>query len=434
MRLLRDGKPIFLRGAYYIQPAAYHHCFLLELDERQMARDFQAMRRFGLNCFAISVNWGDFTSRVDMTARRCEWNAAAPERLRRLLACARREDLIAVLWFGISRVPEGLPGCKPGRAEKDLCGHEHSPYCGYVWPDYPGCVQFGDFEWQAFLDFHRRVAEVTRGFDNVIFDPLDWQHINMNYWTWGSQRNLQAWRDWLRAADPDLSHWNQRWGDESKGWEGVFFPVDDWVRQTAARLGGSPYAGKPARLQAGKPDDAYEGPKWRDFRAWHDGLCNTVAREITAALKQVRPDVLIGQRVDIWHYGDFRANTWAAGKVDFIFQGWYSEKPEQASSPQRFVAGAVRDVTRRWPRPMPIVFWETGMNVPDLPTRQAEELQARQLVATERTTGALHLAGWLWWTWRDYCLSKEALRFGLVRLDGTPKLSLRSLRQAASER
>jgi len=417
-RLLCNGKPVFLRGSYYVQPAAYHHCFLIEFDERQMARDFRRMRKLGMNCLAISVNWGDFISRLDVAKRRCEWNAEVGRRLRRLLDCARRENLIVDLWFGTARAPVGLPGCRVGESEKDLCGHLHRAFCGYMWQNYPGCAQFDDFEWQAFLDYHRRVAELTRGFDNVIFDPLDWQHLNMNYWAWGNERNLEAWRTWLRRRNPDLSYWNKRWGENGGSWSQVFFPVDDWVRQTAARLGGSPYAGKP---------DTPEGPKWKGFRAWHDGLCNEVATAITGVLKEVRPDVLIGQRVDIWHYGDFRANTWAAGQVDFIFQGWYSEKPEQARSPGRFIAGAVRDVAVRWPRPVPMVFWETGMNMPDLPERQADELQAVQFAVTERTAQELHLSGWMWWTWRDYCMSKAALRFGLTRVDGTPKPALQSL-------
>ena len=427
-RLLSNGKPMFLRGSYYVQPGAYHHCFLTELDERQMARDFRAMREAGMNCFAIAVNWGDFMTRVDVSARSYKWNAEVDKRFRRLLECARRENLIVNLWFGTARLPEGLPGCTVGGEETDLCGNKHRPFCGYVWQDYPGCAQFNEFQWQAFLDFHRHVAELTRGFDDVIFDPLDWQHINMNYWCWANARNLEAWRAWLKSRNPDLSHWNTRWRENNSSWEEVFFPVDDWVRQTAALHAGSPYAGKP---------DTPEGPKWQDFRVWHDWLCNIVSQVITGVLKEVRPDVLIAQRVDIWHYGDFRANTWGVGRVDLIFQGWYSEKPEQARDASRWIAGAVRDVAVRWPRPMPFVFWETGMNPPaggpDLPRRQADELQARQVVSTERTARALHLVGWMWWTWRDYCMSKAALGYGLVRLDGTAKPALRALREAVRE-
>jgi len=425
MQLVRDGRPLFLRGAYYVQPTAYHHCFLERLDERQMARDLRAMRDAGMNCLAIGVNWGDLMPRLNVTQRRWEWDDAIGARLRRLLECARRESLIVDIWFGTARNPVGLPGCNVGEPEKDLCGNKHTPFCGYVWKNYPGCAQGDDFEWQSFLAYHRRVAELTRGFDNVIFDPLDWQHLNMNYWCWGNERNLEAWRTWLKNKNPDLSYWNKRWGENSGSWDEVFFPVDEWVRRTAALLGGSPYAGKP---------DTPEGPKCKDFREWHDGLCNQVARAITDTLKSVRPDVLIGQRVDIWHYGDFRQNTWAVGKVDFIFEGWYSEKPEQARNPGPGIARSVADVTVRWPRRMPIVFWETGMNIHDLPQPQAEALQALQFAATERTTKALHLGGWMWWTWRDYCMSKAALDFGLVRLDGTPKPALQILPRIMGER
>ena len=119
--------------------------------------------------------------------------------------------------------------------------------------------------------------------------------------------------------------------------------------------------------------------------------------------------------------------AWAVGQVDLIFQGWYSEQPEQARAPASFIAASVRDVTSRWRRPLPIVFWETGMNLPDLPPAEAEPLQARQLAGTDRATRQLGLAGWLWWTWRDYPMSQQALRFGLVRLDGTPKPALQAL-------
>jgi len=420
-QLLWQGKPIFLRGSFYVQPAAYHHCFLTELEEAQLGPDFRAMREAGLNCLAICVNWGDLMPRLEAGTRRYDWDRGVTARLRRLLAAAQREGLIVDLWFGTARMPLGVPGCTPGEAETDLAGHRHQPYAGYVWPNYPGCMQLGDYEWQAFLEFHRRVAELTRGFDNVLFDPLDWQHLNMNYWCWANPRNLEAWQAWLRQRNPDLGYWGKRWGEDLSQWEGIFFPVDEWVRRTAALHAGSPYAGKP---------DTPEGPKCQDFRAWHDGLCNQVAVALTAALKQVRPEVLIGQRVDLWHYGDFRANTWAVGQVDLIFQGWYSEQPEQAREPAPHIKRAVADITSRWPRPLPIVFWETGMNIPDLPAAQAEQLQARQVAGTERAVREQKLAGWMWWTWRDYPMSKAALGYGLNRLDGTPKPALAALRRA----
>lgn len=422
--LLSDGQPIFLRGAYYIQPAAYHHCFLTELDERQLAPDFKAMREAGMNAMCISVNWGDFVSKINVSRRTLEWDTAVEQRLRRLLEAARRENLIVDLWFGTALDPVGLPGLAPGKAEKDACGHLHKPAQGYLWPNYPGCAQFDDFEWQAFVAYHRRVAELTRGFDNVIFDPLDWQHISMNYWEWGNPRNLEAWRVWLRTRNPDLSYWNQRWGEQNRSWDDVIFPVDSWVRQSAALIQGSPYAGKP---------DTPEGPKTKDFREWHDGLFNQIARTLTGALKGVRPDVLIGQRVDIWHYGDFRQNTWAVGLVDFLFQGWYSEKPEEARNPAPSIEREVRAVTDRWPRPMPIVFWETGMNQHDLPERELDELQAAQIVATDKAVRAQGLGGWMWWTWRNYCMGKAALNFGIVRVDGTPRPALEALKRVTHE-
>jgi len=423
--ILCDGKPLFLRGAYYVQPAASHQYFLIELDEEQLARDFRAARQAGLNCVAISVNWGEFMPSLDVAERRVEWDAAVAQRLRRLLDCARRENLIVNLWFCTARMPAGVPGAKWNEPQTDRCGHEHAGFYGYVWDNYPGCVQFDEFEWQAFLDFHRRVAALTRGYDNVILDPLDWQHLNMNYWSWANARNLAAWRAWLQAAKAELSHWNTRWGEANASWQDVVFPMDDWVRKTAARHAGSPYAGKP---------NTPEGPKTQDFRAWHDGLCNDVAKAITGALKQVRPDLLIGQRVDLWHYGDWRANTWAVGKVDFLFHGWYSNTPEEARDARPHIEGAVRHVTERWPRPMPLVFWETGMTVPaDLARAEAERLQALQLAATETTTRALGLSGWMWWTWRDYCLSDTALHYGLTRLDATPKPALTGLPSDAGE-
>jgi rfaE bifunctional protein nucleotidyltransferase chain/domain len=144
-------------------------------------------------------------------------------------------------------------------------------------------------------------------------------------------------------------------------------------------------------------------------------------------IRAVRPDVLVGQRVDIWHYGDYRQNTWAVGLVDFYFQGGYSEKPEDARDPGPFIEREVRGVTDRWPRPMPIVFWETGMNIHDLPTAELDELQALQIVATDKKVKALDLSGWMWWTWRGYCMGKAALNFGIVRADGTPRPAVLAL-------
>ena len=220
------------------------------------------------------------------------------------------------------------------------------------------------------------------------------------------------------TRNPSLAYWNQRWGEDNQTWDTVLFPVDDWVLQSAARLEGSPYKGKPVTP---------EGAKTKDFREWHDGVFNFIARTLTGTLKGVRPDVLVGQRVDIWHYGDYRQNTWAVGLVDFYFQGGYSEKPEDARDPGPFIEREVRNVTDRWPRPMPIVFWETGMNIHDLPTAELDELQALQIVATDKKVKALDLSGWMWWTWRGYCMGKAALNFGIVRADGTPRPAVLAL-------
>ena len=143
--LLWDGKPVFLRGAYYVQPAAYHHCFLTELDEKQLAPDFKAMRAAGLNCFCISVNWGDFIHSMDVAKGTFEWDRAVEKRFVRLLEAARRENMIVDLWFGTALDPVGVPGMTTGKPEKDFCGHLHKPAQGYLWPDYPGCAQFDDF-------------------------------------------------------------------------------------------------------------------------------------------------------------------------------------------------------------------------------------------------------------------------------------------------
>jgi hypothetical protein len=119
--------------------------------------------------------------------------------------------------------------------------------------------------------------------------------------------------------------------------------------------------------------------------------------------------------------------------VDFIFQGWYSEKPEEARNPAPSIEREVRAVTDRWPRPMPIVFWETGMNQHDLPERELDELQAAQIVATDKAVRAQGLGGWMWWTWRNYCMGKAALNFGIVRVDGTPRPALEALKRVTHE-
>jgi len=418
-QILQDGKPIFLRGSYYVQPAAYHHCFLTELDERQVPVDFTKMRESGLNCVAISVNWGDFLPHFD-PGRPPQWDRRIDGRFRRLLQAARKENLWVDLWFGTARMPLGVPGVKAGEPQTDLAGYKHQAFAGYTWPNYPGCVQFADPEWEGFVAFHRHVAELTRGFDNVIFDPLDWQHLNMNAWCWGNARNLAGWRAWLKERNPDLAYWSERWGEKLASWDEALFPMDDWVRRSAARYEGSPYAGKA---------DTTDQDKWQDFREWHDALHIRVMETLNSTLKQVRPDVLIGQRVDLWHHGDFRMNTWAVKGVDFIFQGWYSDKPEQARAPEEGITTSIKDVTSRWPKPMPLVFWETGDNVQGLPQAEDEALQAQQLAETDRVVRALGLCGWLWWTWRDYPMGKESMRFGLNRLDGSPKPALTALKR-----
>jgi hypothetical protein len=37
----------------------------------------------------------------------------------------------------------------------------------------------------------------------------------------------------------------------------------------------------------------------------------------------------------------------------------------------------------------------------------------------------------MWWTWRNYCMGDAALKFGIVRVDGTPRPAVEALSRVA---
>jgi hypothetical protein len=415
-RLVDRGKAVFLRGAMYWQPHAFHHCFWEDMNQGMVARDFAAMHAQGFNMAAVQVNWGSFMPAVDVEKRRYEWSQEAQRKLVHLLDSARRNDLYVDLWFGTSRVPAGINGMF-NPAFTDLGGVKHAAYYGWLVGDWPAIADYDAYAWQAFLRFHERVARICRGFDNVIFDPLDWQHLNLNYWNYNDPLNLRSWRDFLRRENPDLDCWNKRWGESNRSWDEVLFPVDDWARDSICKLGGTPYYGLPSL--------PYEKEKWQDFNRWHNPLFIRIVEGITAALRRGDPGALILQRVDPWRFGYWREMTWGVGSVDCYAQGWYPSSQDELDDAQAHLRAEIDAIRTRATRPKPLLLWEVGIDVfhvyPTAPEAERDRRRAQYVRAVERFSRAERLLGWSWWVWRDHNMNQDSLHWGLVAQDGRVK-------------
>ena len=412
-RLADRGKPIFLRGAMYWQPHAFHHCFWEDMDPEMTERDFAAMQAQGFNMAAVQVNWGSFMPSVDVAARKYEWSREAQDKLERLLDSAQRHGLYVDLWFGWSRAPAGVNAAF-NPAFTDLGGVKHGAYYGWLVTDWPAIADYDTYAWQAFLRFHERVARICRKYDNVIFDPLDWQHLNLNYWNFNDALNLRSWRDFLHCENPDLGYWNKRWGEKNASWDVVLFPVDDWARDSICRLDKTPYRGLPSL--------PYEKEKWQDFNRWHNPLFIRIVEGITAALRRGDSKALILQRVDPWRYGYWREMTWGVGSVDFYAQGWYPSSQTELDEADKHLKAEIDPIRTRAPRPKPILLWEVGMDVfhvyPNAPEPERDKHRAQYVRAVEKFGREEKMLGWSWWVWRDHNMNEDSLHWGLVTQDG----------------
>lgn len=412
-QLADGGKPVFLRGAMYWQPHAFHHCFWEDLDEGMVERDFAAMQAQGFNLVAVQVNWGSLMPAVNVEGRRYDWSQPAQGKLVHLLDSARRHGLYVDLWFGMSRVPAGVKGLF-NPAFTDLGGRKHAAYYGWLVTDWPAIADYDTYAWRAFLRFHERVARLSRSYHNVIFDPLDWQHLNLNCWNFNDPLNLRSWRDFLRRENPDLAYWNSRWGESDRSWEEVLLPVDDWARQSICRLSGTPYRDLPAI--------PYEKEKWQDFNRWHNPLFIHIVEEITAALRRGDPEALIVQRVDPWRFGYWREMTWGVGSVDFYCQGWYPQSQAELDDAQTHLLREIDAIRERAPRPKPMLLWEVGLDVlhvyPGAAEAERDRHRAEYGRAVEKFSRDEGMLGWCWWVWRDHDMNEDSRHWGLVTQDG----------------
>jgi hypothetical protein len=416
----------------YYQPHAFHQYFWTELDESMLEPDLEKTKEQGLNTIVLQVDWGAFMPKVDVEAQTFTWAADSEAKLRRMLELADERGMYVILWFTWARAPEGI-GAKRYEASPDLGGTEHPPFHGYLVRDYPAIAINDAFAWRACLTFHERIAKVTSLFENVILDPLDWQHLNMNYWSWADAENLAAWRAHLRGIDPDLQHWNERWGEENATWGDVLLPVDSHVQNTAAKPAGGPYAGLAIT--------PYDAPKWHDFNDWHDAVFVRIAREILAALERGDPRAPIGQRIDRWRYGQWRPRTWAPWRPPdetalapsrFFFLTYYPRTREDAEKSEERLAETIRNVRERDERGYPIMLWETGIDLAGLfggdDAKAREEAQYGYLDVVAATAERLGLIGFGWWVWRDYHMSEASLQYGIVGTDGAEKKAVELLR------
>ena len=202
------------------------------------------------------------------------------------------------------------------------------------------------------------------------------------------------------------------------------------MKKTAARLPKSPYA----RAQI----DPYSSAKWKDFARWHDDLYLKITGQIVEAIRRGDPKAVIGQRLDLWRFGEYRNRTWGPPGVDLYFAGDYPQNQAEADNASKVIDRVFGILKFHGARNLPSVFWETGIDVerfyPSLGDKQREEKRAQYILRLDEECRRRGLMGWCWWVWRDYYLNEQSKDWGLVDVDGRPKPAAEAFEQLARRR
>jgi len=414
-----DNQLFIPRGVFYQQPQAYRQWIWDDLNVSMLDEDFRKIKNEGFNTIHLSIPWGSFMPSIDLFSGTYTRNLTNEQNLITLIDKARAHGLFVVLFTENAKVPEGIDA-KHYPSMTDACGVQKRDFYGYLVPCLQANSTINGKLWQLFIEFHKNIADLLKEKDNIIWDPVDWQHLMLSDWTYGEGCNLNAWRTYLETINSDINYWNNRWNESNSDWNTVVFPIDKGFKDN--RCTNSTHCAAFLRMYVNVPVTKNQ-TKWDDFRKYQNELLINNTRDIANAIKSVDTDALIGQRVDIWRYGGwigykgYRNETWGAPGVDFIFCGEYSYGVVDKNSFQGININTIKPSVK-----LPIYAWETGSNTAHF----TEEEQKNYLTSMVNFVNDNDLMGFGIWWWRDSCfLSTD--KYGLLNIDNTPKSVLPAL-------
>jgi len=422
-RLVDDGKPVFLKGAMYYQPHAYWDYCLQDLDEKMVPDDMALMKSQGFTMVEVQVNWGDVMKHVDPETGKFVLDEERLRRLVFLITEARKQGLYVGLWFQNHVMPYGF---KPAPEEyppvTDLGGFEHREGPNEVVRGLNVAPFEQNHTWKAFLAWFAIVAERTKDIDGLYYDPLDWQMLNHNYWDWADEGYGRAWRRHLKAQNPSLAYWNEKFGEESESWDDVLLPVDEWAVQTICKAA-TPYQNRQI--------DPYDGAKWTQWRVWNRPVARRIRIQVVEAIRKGDPDALIAYRPDLWRYGDWRGElAWIPG-IDFVQEGFYPN-PDREDRWEEDIRRIINRVGEHLGNDLPMVFCETGMLAsqmyPNLSPDEQEQKMADYARVLRRVLAKdSRVCGFMWWCWRDCYANEGSMTDNPVGLDNRSKPAVEAL-------
>ena len=415
--LIQDSvSKLKLKFALYSQQSAWLHHFWNNVDMDQVDSDLKEMKRKGFNAVAIQVNVGDIISSINRTNLTYTENSKNKSKFQTFLQKAKNNGLYTIVWTSYARIPSGWGGEGVSGKQRDpytdLLDTLYPAYYGYVTPGLQAAAYNNDtsqstFRWTVFKEFHRILAQLSNNDPTVIWDPLDWQHLNINYWDYGGTETLNDWRAYLKKTNTSTNYWLGRWGETQTGsWESVLLPIDSHF---------SDYLNSP-EVQPGDPILKYTGVpvttntnKWNDFRGYTNTGLNKMINDITGTIKTYAPNAVIGQRIDYWRYNDYRTPKWGTGQVDFIFQESYPLSDSEITNVYNEVTQRTADIRTRLTnagRYKPIAIWETGViynNIYGLTKSKAYKEDKQKYVVEQELAAVenVNLAGLGYWTYRD---------------------------------
>jgi hypothetical protein len=257
-----------------------------------------------------------------------------------------------------------------------------------------------DDDFAAYRDFCARMAETTRDFDNVIYllmaeELLPWTVI---YAPDRRPELASAVRAWAKERNPDLEHWNARWGTDFATWDDLR-PIAAGERRTLAA--------------------------WADHHRWENDILRRRLPDLAAAMRAARPRAVIG-------YHDFILDpvldmTAADSPLpepnvfDFYSLGWYYQPGLGALRANLAGMEARIELARSMGRGLPLFMGELGADI----SQVGEIVHRDWLVWATRRLQEMGI-GWSIWNWAQYT-ERGSATFSLLRKDGTPRPALERL-------